>query len=95
MDNAVGISENMDDELITILPNPSEGIFTLNIDSYIASVLNLQVLDSRGSIVFEMENKDLPLHMNQQIDLSNLSDGIYFARILIDGRQVTRKLIKE
>ncbi|NNK80905.1 MAG: T9SS type A sorting domain-containing protein, partial [Flavobacteriales bacterium] len=94
MDTEVGLSENLDEELIQIHPNPSNGQFTLSIDMYEGSVLDLEILDSKGKQVYSEEGSMMIDRLRKNIDLSDLSDGIYFARILIDGRQVVRKLIK-
>jgi hypothetical protein len=95
LDQVVGIDEEYDDEFITISPNPSAGLFALSIEGNPGSRIQLEVLDSRGAAVYSLIDVEPSALMRHEIDLSDMSDGIYFARILVDGRQVVRRLIKE
>ena len=95
MDQTVGLTEDFDDEFITVSPNPSSDIFVLSIEGYSGSIVQVEVLDYKGASVYSLIDVDPSVQMRQELDLSEMSDGIYMARILIDGRQVIRRLIKE
>ncbi len=69
-------------EILTISPNPSSGIFKLNI-----KVDKITIYDYLGKEILEVEDTN-------KIDLYNYSKGLYFIKILKEGKATTRKLIK-
>ncbi|WP_026449772.1 WD40/YVTN/BNR-like repeat-containing protein [Aequorivita capsosiphonis] len=76
----------------TIYPNPStNGKFNLKINSTNTEELLLEIVDITGKIIFS-END---LKENNSISLPNISEGIYFVRLMKDEKMVaTKKLIK-
>jgi hypothetical protein len=95
VDGVTSVSEHLDDELVTILPNPSTGLFSLAVDKYEGSELALEIYDSRGALVYKRDQDNILDNMLWPIDLSAQPDGIYLARVLIDGRALTRRLVKQ
>jgi hypothetical protein len=92
-DGCLGISEK-ETSLFNIYPNPSGGLFNLEI-SGMTGRINLLVYDLQGQEVYNEEftgNSDV---MNKQLDLAILSKGIYFAWIKNDSGQLIRKLVIE
>ncbi len=87
----VGISE-LNENNITVYPNPSEGKFTLESTLVIGNSLLVNVYNVLGEIVYQSSTKQLN---NLKIDLSNEADGIYFVEIKTGDRTVRKKLIKE
>jgi hypothetical protein len=69
-------------EILTISPNPSSGIFKLNI-----KVDKITIYDYLGKEILEVEDTN-------KIDLYNYSKGLYFIKILKEGKATTRKIIK-
>ena len=71
-----------------IYPNPSSGIFTLNMNN----ILNAKVFvyDTHGNSLF---TKDCRNETNPQIDLSNQSKGIYFVEMVAGNERRTEKII--
>ena len=67
-----------------IYPNPTTGI--LNIEN--KNIDKIIVLDLNGKFIRELEAKP-------QIDVSQLSKGIYFLQLTINGKKTIKKFIKE
>ncbi len=71
---------------ITVFPNPSEGVFQINVPKNLKSY-QTQVFDVNGKIILTGENTN-------EIDLNNFSNGIYFLKIKNEDVEETVKLIK-
>ena len=73
-----------------VYPNPSNGTFNLswslpgNADVTVYNYLGKQVL----------HNKNIK-RTTHSVDLSNMSSGLYFIKVNIDGKQATKKVILE
>ncbi len=81
--NYVGLSDIGKNELITIYPNPTTGIFTIQGKG----IQSIQITNISGQIV-----KQLTINNEQfTIDLSNYSKGIYFIKIQIDNKKISKK----
>ena len=76
---------------IIISPNPSEGIFTININQY-AGKVSIQVVDLNGREVYTAKNEFF--NSEKAIDLKALESGIYVLRISGDDLNYSQKIIK-
>lgn len=77
----------------TIYPNPSLGQFRLSLASSTSGPLEISVFNAAGSEVYHQlldARNDQPGHI---IDLGSCAPGEYFARLTLDGRAWTEKLI--
>ncbi|MBK5212379.1 MAG: T9SS type A sorting domain-containing protein [Flavobacteriaceae bacterium] len=76
----------------TIYPNPStNGKFNLKINSTNTQGLSLEIVDMTGKKIYA-END---LKENNTISLPNISEGIYFIKLLKEGNMIaSKKLIK-
>lgn len=89
-DNTIGIVEQ--DEkggLLSIFPNPSSGIFTINVKNTIVET-KICVYDLLGNCVF---NKVSNKSNKQEIDLTNQLKGIYFMEIISEEQRTVKKII--
>lgn len=75
---------------ISIYPNPSNGIFT--IERKTQENLKIAVYDFTGKCVFTKTNITTTM---ATINLENLSNGIYFVTLATDQNTITKKLIKK
>jgi len=69
--NVLNIENNSADNLITIFPNPNNGVFNIHLRNL--DIENMLIIDALGRILLE-------IHPNEKIltvDLSHLSPGIY------------------
>ena len=71
---------------VSVAPNPSKGVFTVN---NIAAYKNVQVINSLGQVVYTVENNG---QTSVTIDLSDCR-GVYFVKLTGEGEAVTRRVI--
>lgn len=75
-----------------VTPNPSNGIFNLTMDNENQDVIEIRALDITGRTVWEQRIADRKI--NQQIDLSGMSNGLYMLNIKSKGVARTMRLVK-
>jgi len=74
------------DNPITVFPTPTTG--ELQIISYELRIINVEVFDIYG------RNKKAESRMQNEIDISGLSAGIYFVKITTEQGEVVKKVVK-
>ena len=82
-------TQNFELDKIVIAPNPSAGIFTIY-----SSKLNLdkiEVYDITGKIINSKTNLN---STNTTLDLTNVSTGIYFVKIISNNQSTVKRIIK-
>jgi len=70
---------------IKIFPNPTKGI--LNIEANGLIMEDITILNLQGIVLKNTSNKN-------EIDVSNLTTGIYFIQLSVEGKTITKKFIK-
>lgn len=73
-----GIEENLH---VHIFPNPSNGIFNIEISTLNETELQFSLINTLGQILTEKTEDVKSNHLNTSIDLQNFSGGIYFLQI--------------
>ncbi|PHN05810.1 T9SS type A sorting domain-containing protein [Flavilitoribacter nigricans] len=75
---------------VRMFPNPTSGPVTITTQD-LSGLLTIQILDAQGKFIRQLE----PVSANEQIslDISHLSDGMYFLVIGNGSQKTTRKLI--
>jgi len=74
-----------------LFPNPSNSTITINSDDNTNNIpANISVFNCNGMLVMKARNLSMPV----QIDISNLTTGIYLLRIETANSTETRKLVK-
>jgi hypothetical protein len=86
----VSVDEPSEKTPIKIFPNPSEGIFTLNVNEDFEKG-SLYVFDMYGKMVIALDN----LTSSTQLDLSNYASGLYFVKLIKGTSCKTEKIIKQ
>lgn len=84
-----GILSNPDEDLLqwSVYPNPSEsGVF--KVKRNVSSEMEISVMDVQCKNLFKLRTN------TNEINLSNLSDGVYFLRIKSGNQMTVHKLIK-
>lgn len=85
----LGVNQNDFNSAITISPNPMKNTISISNDSD-AVLSSIEIVDLNGKIV-----KKVTGDLANQINVSNLSSGVYFVTINSDKGTVTKKVIKE
>ena len=91
--NETAIAENTITDALTIFPNPTKGVVTLRFATIEIQDIEIQIVNSIGQQVYTNHlNKHIGL-VNEKIDLSSFSEGLYFAKITTNKRQsVTERI---
>jgi len=85
-------SITFDNEIITIYPNPTNGIFTINLTSDVSNLISdVCITDLTGKIVYLKEKNG----NNFTVNISDKPNGIYILKILYDNKIISRKIIKQ
>jgi len=92
--NPVGLSEN---EIVdvSIIPNPNNGLFTLNISADNNDEMNFSLINTHGKQIIEARSIDRSKNNKHTMDLRNLPTGIYFIIVQNNNTRVVKKLLIE
>jgi len=72
---------------IQLYPNPTDGLLNIDIDNFVTA--DFVITDLLGKVVL----KSSITKTNTQVDLSNLSNGVYIISINIDGKISQAKVV--
>lgn len=91
----VNVTEKNNDKSITIFPNPTnQNYTTLSVDLENNAIVSITLFNNLSQHVKEIFKGELPQGKNQlKVKTSNLSKGLYFVNISVDGEVITKKLI--
>ncbi|HOW24315.1 MAG TPA: T9SS type A sorting domain-containing protein [Bacteroidales bacterium] len=92
-EDCTGIDENEYQLGVNLFPNPGKGVFTLVMDAHQPDVVDLFVLDSRGTKVYQQDNIRIGGTSQQTLDLTTLGEGIYFLNIQGEKAKLVKKLM--
>jgi Secretion system C-terminal sorting domain len=89
MSCTVGINELVAANSISIYPNPSEGDINISLGDLKNNEALITLFDATGKMV-----RSISTYTNQStLERGDLAKGIYFMRVLIGDKQLTKKLI--
>jgi N-acetylmuramoyl-L-alanine amidase len=89
------IEDNSVKAEITVYPNPTDGIFSLDINSSKDKKIDYQIFDENGKMLKEYSNQAHQENAINTIDISNYPSGIYFIKINIENQEYMRKIIRK
>lgn len=84
---SLGLTNLNGQEDFFIFPNPSDGI--ISIDNISSQKINIKVFNATSELKYKEQN------ISSEIDLSNLSNGIYILEIEINSQLYYERLIKK
>lgn len=84
--------ENFQLNNISVYPNPSKGIFNISLGDISPSLL--EVYDLTGKIILSQKHIIIS-NYETMIDISNVSQGIYFVKITADNQSTVKRIIKQ
>lgn len=88
----VGIDEESTNFNVSIFPNPTKGLITINFNDGLNQETNYTVTSIEGKVITTQTNI---VTNNVIIDLSNESKGVYFLKINSGNNNAVYKLIKQ
>lgn len=89
--NCVGIGEDAESIALEVYPNPTKGIFSVDINTVELINAKLKVVDALGKVV--LEQQALTQGSNQiSVDLSNNQQGIYFVIVTSEDQRIVKKI---
>jgi hypothetical protein len=83
--------QNLHNGSFNISPNPTSGRLTIN-SSKINTQVTIEVIDALGKVLLSEDNKEFN---STTINVSHLSSGIYFIKMISGENTTTKKFIKE
>jgi PKD repeat protein/predicted nucleotidyltransferase len=92
---ATGIEEVDPFEGLKIYPNPTTGMFTIEMDNPVFGELMISILDQGGKEILNIKFEKTTEHFSSQIDLSGQAKGMYLINLLLDKYLENRKIIVE
>ncbi len=76
---------------IELFPNPTTNVLNINFNS-LGGNATMQLLDVQGKIV--IENRAIEMsNGNTQLDVSIISNGVYFLKMIIENKVVTKRVV--
>lgn len=95
--SASGLADNsIHSSVFTMYPNPAKDKITLKASASINEKINITIIDALGKVVSVTELNTITSGKEKEIDLSNLSQGVYFVKTSINNKEISiNKIIKE
>jgi len=88
-----GINKITESKYFIVYPNPSRGLFTLEVDLGYETAVNIKLYDFTGQLIGSEEIGHISGGYKQQIDLSGFSEGVYIVQISTENSILTQKVI--
>jgi len=80
---------------IETFPNPTSGNLTIQINTEKHGAVKLEIMDISGRKVFSEIINSMPGVNTHDIDMTNLSPGLYLVSIITDSFSATKKIVRE
>ncbi|MFZ6051547.1 T9SS type A sorting domain-containing protein [Halocola ammonii] len=91
----VGIEELFNSVEVSLMPNPSEGEFFLDLAGLDGQEVAYQVVDMQGRVVLDEKIEWNAAEVRELIDLTSQSSGLYYLMIQIGDETGTLKMMKQ
>ena len=97
-DNSVncfgGISDQIQETNLSAYPNPTTGITTVSIELLLNTESKIEIYNLSGSLVQSEKINITSGDTKKQIDISNLTSGIYLLKVSANNKYKTIKVVK-
>jgi PKD repeat protein len=78
---------------VFVYPNPSGGEININVKNILNSSVFINVYNIVGAVVYHTLAETINTEIQKEINLSELSNGIYFVKVNSNNQEVTKKII--
>ncbi|MEM8524947.1 MAG: T9SS type A sorting domain-containing protein [Bacteroidota bacterium] len=82
------------DRNIAVYPNPSNGIFSIEMNDFSKKINEVSIYDISGRLFEVIPIKTNRGKVREQLDLTSYAAGVYFLKVEVDGRVLSEKLVK-
>jgi hypothetical protein len=91
--DATAMTENTFSDAITIYPNPTKDVITINFEATTVQKININIINSLGQQVFASTFNHQIGTFNEKVDLASFSEGLYFVKIANnEGESITQRI---
>ncbi|MBK9390451.1 MAG: T9SS type A sorting domain-containing protein [Bacteroidetes bacterium] len=90
-----GIEDTDPFEGVKIYPNPTTGMFTIEMNNNVFGELVIDIITQNGSKILNIKFEKTTEHFSSQIDLSGQSKGMYLINLSLDKFRAVRKVLVE
>ncbi|HOW41049.1 MAG TPA: FG-GAP-like repeat-containing protein [Bacteroidales bacterium] len=90
-----GIEDTDPFENVKIYPNPTTGMFTIEMNNNIFGELAIDIFTQNGSKALNIKFEKSTEHFRSQIDLSGQSKGMYLLNLYLDKYRAVKKVVVE
>ena len=85
---STAVTETAAENIFSVYPNPSNGIFIINMEDVKGQMAEVEIYNALGQKVYKSEVKS----QKQEIDLSTQVKGIYFVKMIADDKVYSQKI---
>lgn len=89
-----GIEEATAENNLTVYPNPTTGLFSLNLEKAKGNY-TFQIIDIKGQVLHSENIEVIGTTFNTQFDLSNYAKGMYYLRVIGENNESINKMISK
>jgi len=87
-----GVARRFNDNQLHVYPNPTKGVFTINMTLDEKQNVNITLYNLQGQLI-NSENLSVTGQLNKQMNLTGFAKGIYYLQIKGERGVVTKKII--
>jgi membrane-associated protease RseP (regulator of RpoE activity) len=80
-------------ETFSVIPNPSNGIFTIKIESANYTPFDIKIFDVTGRVIVHEYTGTLDGFYTKQFDFRTLARGTYLLQVLQSGHRAAKKIV--
>jgi predicted RNA-binding protein with TRAM domain len=93
--NAQGvfITDITADGVISVFPNPSNGLVNISFGEIETAEISIKVSDLNGRLMIEVPRNTISANSIISADLTSLADGVYFIQIAANGKSVNKRIV--
>ena len=91
--SGVGIENQKNQQILNIYPNPSSGLFVIDFPTNSVTNCLIHIYNTEGKEVYQQEWKQANLNSNHKLDLSHLTNGVYYVSINQGDMTIKSKIV--
>ncbi len=80
-------------ESINVFPNPSNGVFTIELNGYENANVNTVIINAVGQVVYENTSTPAAYNFTLPVNLNDVPTGIYYVTSSCNGKIVTNTIM--